>query len=171
MAFLVRELHKYPSSRSRLLLATIAAGLPVTKALVQAESPRSLQEATMTEHVTLVVLTGGLEGLEIALDEHKQYIIGRASECDIWLPRDPGPADLSRHHCQLNVTPEGVFVVDLGSLHGTYVNEELIGRRPADCSAEQADSGSSLVSLLQDGDQLRVGNTILRVVANSLQPA
>ena len=125
----------------------------------------------MTEHVTLVVLTGGLEGLEFVLDEHRQYIIGRATDCDIRLPRDLGPRDVSRHHCLLDLTSDGILVVDLGSLHGTFVNGDLICKRPSHYSAEQADEGDSSVRSLSDGDRLVVGNAILRVVVNTLQPA
>ena len=125
----------------------------------------------MTEQVTLTITNGRLEGHEYGLDEPRQYLIGRGEDCDLRLPREPGPLDISRHHCLLELGPDGVTVADLGSLHGTYVNGELIGQRPAGILAEQASADASRKHALHDGDELVVGNLFLRVGVHALQPA
>lgn len=53
----------------------------------------------------------------------ERMILGRAPECDLCLPG----ADVSRHHAALEPRVEaegcaGVFVTDLGSTNGTYIN-------------------------------------------------
>ena len=51
-------------------------------------------------------------------------VVGRHSECDICLPSD----EISRKHAKLVVTPEGLFVEDLGSANGTFVNGVRVRR-------------------------------------------
>jgi serine/threonine protein kinase len=66
--------------------------------------------------------------------------------------RDPGCAialtdvRASRKHCRLTVDPPRLSVRDLGSRHGTLVNGVPVGERE-----------------LADGDELRLGDTTLRV--------
>lgn len=49
-------------------------------------------------------------------------LVGRAADCDITL----AAAHLSRHHAQLHVVDGLLFVKDLGSSNGTYVNGKKI---------------------------------------------
>jgi pSer/pThr/pTyr-binding forkhead associated (FHA) protein len=117
----------------------------------------------MFEEVILTVVQGSLEGREYIFDQKTQCVLGRADDCDIRLPRDPGPLDVSRHHCELEVDPPNIRIRDLGSLHGTYVNCELIGQRPHDQDSETIDLRSGKSRELKAGDEIRVGNTVLRV--------
>ena len=76
--------------------------------------------------------------------------IGRQPDNTIVL-RD---SSVSRQHARIEWRPEGPVIVDLGSSHGTYVNERrLSGPR-----------------LLQPGHVVRVGNTVL-MVESVRQPA
>src|SRR5260370_42505261 len=128
----------------------------------------------MIENFTLTVMGGSLEGHEFALDPNSRYLIGRSKDCDFQLPRDVGPRDISRQHCLVETTSRKVFIRDLGSLHGTYVNGERIGMRPAGQPAEAADLSRGQTRELKDGDEVLVGNTVLRVAvgvpADVLQP-
>jgi hypothetical protein len=45
-------------------------------------------------------------------------VIGRGSECDLVLDEP----NMSRKHAQIENTPEGLFLRDIGSANGTYVN-------------------------------------------------
>ena len=84
----------------------------------------------------LVILTGKHKGRKIPL-AGKQVLIGRDEECTIRL----ASTDISRQHCQLRGTPEGILVRDLGSSNGTFVNDVAITHE----------------ILLRPGDRLRVG--------------
>ncbi len=50
--------------------------------------------------------------------------IGRATDCDIVYPQ--GAPGVSGHHCQLYVENGVVYVKDLGSSHGTYVDGDRL---------------------------------------------
>jgi pSer/pThr/pTyr-binding forkhead associated (FHA) protein len=65
----------------------------------------------------LIVATGKSAGRAIAVKRDK-LLIGRAEECDV----RPLSEDVSRRHCAIHVGPEEVWVEDLGSRNGTFVN-------------------------------------------------
>ncbi|MEN1678853.1 MAG: FHA domain-containing protein [Planctomycetota bacterium] len=84
----------------------------------------------------LKVLAGAKSGAEIPLKKHK-FVIGRASDCTLRAGSDA----ISRRHCVLLRTEQGVTVQDLGSRNGTFVNGANIeGETP-----------------LRHGDELKVG--------------
>src|SRR5258705_199163 len=62
--------------------------------------------------------------------------IGRAIDNDVRLTS----ALVSRHHCRIEMGPEGSWVIDLGSANGTSVNGNKVTRR-----------------LLEAGDRVHVG--------------
>ena len=128
----------------------------------------------MADKITLTVTRGSLEGNEYVLDPNSRFLIGRGEDCDIQLPREVGPRDISRQHCLLETTSQRVYIRDLGSLHGTYVNGKKIGQRPAGQPAEPADLNRGRSHELKDSDEILVGNTVLRVGISSsadvLQP-
>ncbi|MGD2064685.1 MAG: sigma 54-interacting transcriptional regulator [Nitrospirota bacterium] len=70
--------------------------------------------------------------------------LGVAKDCDVALS-DP---TVSRHHCRVEYRDDLLFVTDLGSTNGTYVNGVQV-----------------LEALLTPGVRLRLGNTELRLVA------
>jgi len=49
-------------------------------------------------------------------------VIGRSLNCDLRVPLE----SVSRRHCELSISPEGMRVTDMGSSNGTYVNNERI---------------------------------------------
>jgi hypothetical protein len=57
-------------------------------------------------------------GESTTLEENGELVIGRASDCDVILD-DPL---VSRRHAKINVRGEGVYVEDLLSANGVYVN-------------------------------------------------
>ncbi|MDZ4774870.1 MAG: sigma 54-interacting transcriptional regulator [Planctomycetota bacterium] len=66
------------------------------------------------------------EGTSSELQVDRPVItIGRAVDNDVRLTSGL----VSRHHCRIESSSEGVFVVDLGSANGTYVNGERIGKK------------------------------------------
>src|SRR5262245_20079379 len=72
-----------------------------------------------------------------------EFLIGRGAECHI----RPNSDWVSRQHCLLRVTPDGVFIRDLGSRNGTLVN----GLRVVE------------ERRLENGDQLQVGPLVFEV--------
>src|SRR5262249_31799010 len=79
-------------------------------------------------------------------------------DCDLTLPSDPEHATISRHHFLLAIDPPNVTISDLGSLNGTYVNGEKIGQAGGEDALTDWPEHS-----LEDGDEIRIGNTIFRV--------
>jgi eukaryotic-like serine/threonine-protein kinase len=67
---------------------------------------------------------------------------------------------VSRLHCELDLDPPAVRVRDLGSRNGTAVNGNSIGGRQTGESSGGAAGGWHP---LKDGDELRIGDTFLRV--------
>lgn len=94
--------------------------------------------------VKLIVASGKSAGRSIAIKRDK-LLIGRAEECDI----RPLSEDVSRRHCQVTVEPAQVWVEDLGSRNGTFVNGNRIETRTR--------------TAVSNGDVLRVGVLELKV--------
>jgi pSer/pThr/pTyr-binding forkhead associated (FHA) protein len=49
-------------------------------------------------------------------------VLGRGEECDLRIPL----LNVSRKHCELQLSPKGVKVKDLASANGTYVNNKRV---------------------------------------------
>lgn len=71
----------------------------------------------------------------------EEAIIGRHSGCDVWIDSP----DISRRHARISIRATAIVIEDLGSKNGTWVGAERIA------SARE----------LQDGDRIRVGDTIV----------
>jgi pSer/pThr/pTyr-binding forkhead associated (FHA) protein len=90
----------------------------------------------------LIIRSGKHQGKKLVLPASR-VLIGRDASCQIRL----ASTDVSRQHCSLRVSPEGIYVRDLGSRNGTHVNETLIATE----------------TLLSPGDMLRIGPILLQV--------
>lgn len=90
----------------------------------------------------LIVASGKSAGRSIAIKRNK-LLIGRAEECDV----RPLSEEVSRRHCAVIVGPADVWVQDLGSRNGTFVNGQKIDAK----------------TKLADGDLIRVGSLELKV--------
>jgi len=111
--------------------------------------------------ITLSVTEGSLKGEEYVFHDAARCVVGRATDCDVALPTDVLNRDVSRYHCAFEIEPPTVRVRDLGSLNGTYVNGEKIGQRAAGLEPDEMDLEG--VRDLRDGDEVRLGGTIIRV--------
>lgn len=78
------------------------------------------------------------------LRENQHVEIGRSTSADISLPSD---SHLSRRHVLVDSFGRGFSICDLGSVNGTYLNEERVIRRVE----------------LKNGDVIRIGTTQFRV--------
>ena len=90
----------------------------------------------------LVVIYGEDLGRRVPLGS-EPVVIGRSSRCELQIDQE----SVSRNHCRIAFDGRSFAVRDLGSTNGTYVNDEQVE------SAE-----------LRDGDQLKVGRTILKFI-------
>ena len=82
------------------------------------------------------------EGLTFRLRSGAIKTVGRAPRADFIVDA----ALVSRLHCRLTASEEGVEVVDLSSTNGTFVNDKRVKK-----------------ATLASGDRLRVGRVELKV--------
>jgi pSer/pThr/pTyr-binding forkhead associated (FHA) protein len=114
----------------------------------------------MATMLILRALTGELRGQEFTLHGTSYWLLGRASSCQVQLL---GDAMVSRQHCLIGLEGEATWVQDLGSLNGTHVNGQKIGRRQKEHRPE-ATTDAPLRQELHDGDELRLCSHVFAVV-------
>ena len=111
--------------------------------------------------VKLKFTKGGLKDKEFCYDEKECVIIGRLDpqglddsneNRNIKIP--DSDTTVSRYHCMLDITPPTVKVRDFGSLNGTFLNGEIIGRREASLSVEEARKQQYNEFTMKTGDRL-----------------
>lgn len=107
----------------------------------------------MPVKIVLKVNKGGLCGKEFSFDQKETLILGRQDDCNIVLPENT----VSRYHCMIEISPPNVAVRDFGSLNGTFLNGEVIGRRSKDKSIEEARNEAHNEFELKHGDTLGLG--------------
>src|SRR5271167_4404083 len=84
---------------------------------------RKVDTSSTGEHLVLVLVEGA-DRRTLVLD-HSPYTVGRKTDRDLVIP-DPC---VSREHAHFVREPDGAYIVDQGSLHGTFVNGEKVTRR------------------------------------------
>jgi pSer/pThr/pTyr-binding forkhead associated (FHA) protein len=117
----------------------------------------------MFAEVKLTVERGLHEGKVFTFRDRTVGSVGRAEDCLLRLPSGIAHRDVSRHHCLLDISPPEIWVRDLGSKNGTYVNGQKIGQREWGVLPEACSAFEMPECCLEDGDALRVGATIFRV--------
>jgi hypothetical protein len=85
---------------------------------------------------SLVIRSGGGRGGETFVLDSDRSTIGRNPDAEVFLD----DVTVSRNHAMLVRRPDGLYIDDLGSLNGTYVNKRRIESHR-----------------LVDGDELQVG--------------
>ena len=113
----------------------------------------------MFPRVTLAVVEGAHAGEERTFTDAAVIMIGRAVESTFPLHGRPEDWLVSRRHCVIGVGARGVAVRDLESRNGTFVNGVRLGFPPG----EGGNGSAGLRAPLRDGDQIRVGTSLLRV--------
>jgi serine/threonine-protein kinase len=109
----------------------------------------------MPSKVTLKILNGNFKGQEHVFDEGSTCIIGRSQECSVRIPNDAAHKMISRHHCLLDINPPDIRVRDFGSLNGTYIGAERIGKRTHD---DERGIATFPEFDLKDGDVFSLGD-------------
>jgi len=99
--------------------------------------------------MVLTVVKGPEEGRRFEFDHPDSFLIGRSPRAHFVL--DPrADRRISRTHCLLDFRPPRCLLQDLESRNGTYVNGTAVRRHE-----------------LQDGDEIRVGRTVLKYQLDS----
>jgi pSer/pThr/pTyr-binding forkhead associated (FHA) protein len=117
----------------------------------------------MPAQVTLTIISGSLTGQQFTFAERTTCIIGRANDAHPKLPDDDAHRTISRYHCLVDINPPAIRIRDFGSANGTYVNQQLIGQRQANQTPEEGAQTSFPEYDLKQGDEIKLGNTILQV--------
>lgn len=97
----------------------------------------------------LIIRSGKHQGKRLILPE-SNIIIGRDEQCQVRIASH----EVSRQHCVLRATDEGILVRDMGSRNGTFVNDVRIEGE----------------TVLHPGDTLRVGSMTLELPAGRSSP-
>ena len=97
---------------------------------------RPLDPETVAEEGTLVIRAGGGRAGETFQISGEQMRIGRSPDAEVFLD----DVTVSRNHALLVRRRDGLYIDDLGSLNGTYVNRRRIESHK-----------------LVDGDELQIG--------------
>jgi hypothetical protein len=114
----------------------------------------------MSGEVVLTVTTKNAQEKTFVFNSHETFLFGRVNDCHICLPEDP---QVSRHHFLMEVNPPQVCIRDLGSRNGTYINKQKYGGRARDESPEEGAKHQYPQVELHNGDEVRVGQTVLLV--------
>lgn len=93
-------------------------------------------------------ISGKYQGGEFPVVPEKQIVVGRSSDLDMVLVEDM----VSRKHARIALQQDQIWIEDLGSTNGTFVNGEKIKR-----------------ARLKEGDRVLIGTSILKVIAAEAQ--
>ncbi len=89
-------------------------------------------------------ISGKYQGGEFPIVPEKQIIVGRSSDLEMVLVEDM----VSRKHAKIQMQADQIWIEDLGSTNGTFVNGEKVKK-----------------ARLKEGDRVLIGTSILKVVA------
>jgi diguanylate cyclase (GGDEF)-like protein len=116
----------------------------ITRALNPAVYKRKVeQEAAKAPDPVLIVIRGTPQGKKYSLKGRTHFCIGRDPSADIQID----DANASRRHAQITFEGDKVFVEDLGSRNGTFVNDAPLGPARIELAKE---------------DMITLGGTILK---------
>jgi len=108
-----------------------------------AENLKIDRELAASTSPVLILIRGIPQGKRYLLEGKSSFILGRGTTADIQFD----DANVSRHHLQITLEGDKIFVADMGSRNGTFLNDERIGADRVELAKE---------------DMLKVGNTILK---------
>ena len=110
---------------------------------LEAEDVEITRELSQSTAPVLIVIRGIPQGKRFLLEGPSTFVVGRGKGSDIQVD----DANVSRNHAQITVEGEQIYVADMSSRNGTFVNDEAIG--------------TEKVALAKE-DMIRLGNTILK---------
>jgi pSer/pThr/pTyr-binding forkhead associated (FHA) protein len=147
-----------PESRDRPPAAPARPEPPAARP----EQPKASKKQKITPVYTLCVLTGQHKGRAFEIDT-QEFVIGRERAlCDLVIDHDEhGQPEMavSREHCAITSTDEGLYLTDKRSQLRTYINRKIIepGQRefiaPEDIISIPAPTGEVFVRLCFRGQE------------------
>ena len=113
---------------------------------MQDSAPKALTGSSTRPGRSYVLrfISGKYQGGEFPIVPDKQIVVGRSSDLDMVLVEDM----VSRKHARIAMQQDQIWIEDLGSTNGTFVNGEKIKR-----------------ARLKEGDRVLIGTSILKVIA------
>jgi pSer/pThr/pTyr-binding forkhead associated (FHA) protein len=113
---------------------------------MQDPSPKAPPPNTLRpgRQYVLRFISGKYQGGEFPVVPEKQIIVGRSSDLDMVLVEDM----VSRKHAKIQMQADQIWIEDLGSTNGTFVNGEKIKR-----------------ARLKEGDRVLIGTSILKLIS------
>ena len=118
--------------------------------IVTAPSKNILKKANSELCVSVTVISGPRTGLTFVIKPNSGLTLGRSPDADIQII-DTG---ISRKHIHMHFVDETVFVEDLDSANGTYVNGEQLRREMEIRNGDQISIGVSTVLKFSLSNQL-----------------
>lgn len=91
----------------------------------------------------LILIRGSLQGKKYSLKGNEKFLLGRDTSVEIQIE----DANVSRQHAQILREGDKMYIEDLGSRNGTFLNDEKLGREKR---------------LLEKEDMIKLGGTILK---------
>ena len=117
---------------------------------MESRPPQAPSQASRgSKQYALRFISGKYQGGELKLPNNREVVIGRSSELDVVLVEDM----VSRRHAKITVSGDQIFIQDLGSTNGSFVNGEKIKR-----------------VRLHEGDRILVGTSIIKVTLVDSDP-
>ena len=103
-----------------------------------------LGSAQPARSYVLRFISGKYQGGEFPVTPERTIVVGRSSDLDMVLVEDM----VSRKHARIAMQQDQIWIEDLGSTNGTFVNGEKIKR-----------------ARLKEGDRVLIGTSILKLIA------
>jgi len=92
-------------------------------------------------------ISGKYQGGEFPIAGNSEIVIGRSGDLDMVLVEDM----VSRRHAKITIAETNMFIEDMGSTNGTFVNGEKVqGKAP-----------------VHEGDRILVGTSIMKIVTST----
>lgn len=93
----------------------------------------------MSDSIKIELISGQIQGGETSwtFDEPGDITIGRMSNMQFIVPSSSDYMTVSRTNTKISIRPPRVYVSDFGSRGGTFLDGELIGKRPDNMEAEE----------------------------------
>ncbi len=108
------------------------------------QDPSAKAASRQPRSYVLRFISGKYQGGEFPVVPEKQIVVGRSSDLDMVLVEDM----VSRKHARIAMQNDQIWIEDLGSTNGTFVNGEKIKR-----------------ARLKEGDRVLIGTSILKLIA------